>query len=81
MSIYAVMASGGFDSAACRGGVDDRSNWVDPTIKTGPTGMPRDPPVCLGPFSQASHGLYDLRGTITDPVASPIWSTPSNSSR
>jgi hypothetical protein len=27
-----------------------RSNWVDPTIKTGPTGMPRDPPVCLGPF-------------------------------
>jgi transcription factor C subunit 7 len=30
----------------CRHGF--RSNWVDPSIKTGPTGMNRDPPVSCG---------------------------------
>ena len=43
-----------------------RSNWVDPSIKTGPTGMPRDPPVSriaaidtlLGPSTDRQLAQY-----------------------
>ncbi|OWT36104.1 transcription factor C subunit 7 [Cryptococcus neoformans] len=50
----------------CRHGF--RSNWVDPSIKSGPTGMNRDPPL-------AAHGL-DQAESLATFLSSPSSTSP-----
>ncbi|WVO16809.1 hypothetical protein L204_104495 [Cryptococcus depauperatus] len=61
----------------CRHGF--RSNWVDPSIKTGPTGMNRDPPLAVHGLEQAKH-LADFLAShdSTQPYPRPeiIFSSP-----
>ncbi|WVQ76969.1 hypothetical protein IAR50_006648 [Cryptococcus sp. DSM 104548] len=54
----------------CRHGF--RSNWVDPNIKTGPTGMNRDPPLAAHGLHQSSH----LASYLSSPAETSPYPTP-----
>ncbi|ODN90239.1 transcription factor C subunit 7 [Cryptococcus wingfieldii CBS 7118] len=54
----------------CRHGF--RSNWVDPAIKTGPTGMNRDPPLAAHGLDQSAH----LASYLSSPSRTAPYPTP-----
>ncbi|TYJ55022.1 hypothetical protein B9479_004333 [Cryptococcus floricola] len=54
----------------CRHGF--RSNWVDPAIKTGPTGMNRDPPLAAHGLHQSAH----LAAYLSSPAQTAPYPTP-----
>ncbi|KAL7419232.1 hypothetical protein Q5752_006069 [Cryptotrichosporon argae] len=61
----------------CRHGF--RSNWVDPTIKTGPTGLQRDPPLAVYGLEQAellAGFLADPTRTAPAPTPEAVYSSP-----
>ncbi|WVQ97675.1 hypothetical protein IAU59_004789 [Kwoniella sp. CBS 9459] len=61
----------------CRHGF--RSNWIDPSIKTGPTRMNRDPPLAAYGVEQAkllASFLADLSNTSPYPTPELVFSSP-----
>ncbi|KAI9638251.1 uncharacterized protein MKK02DRAFT_22728 [Dioszegia hungarica] len=61
----------------CRHGF--RSNWVDPSIKTGPTGMSRDPPLAaygLTQSAQLAGFLSSPEALAPHPVPEKVFSSP-----
>ncbi|WWD09681.1 hypothetical protein V865_007809 [Kwoniella europaea PYCC6329] len=61
----------------CRHGF--RSNWIDPSIKTSPTGLNRDPPLAVYGLEQSQHlssFLSDPSKTHPYPIPELVFSSP-----